>query len=52
MDALAEYGSPAPPEFLADARGLGARVGNLTSVMKLIPPLCGPYPDMVWPVPR
>jgi len=52
LDQPGDYGGPAPPEFLADARGLGARVGNFSSIMKLIPSLCGVYPDLVWDVPR
>jgi len=37
---------------VADARGLGAPVGNLIAIMRLIPPLCGLYPDQVWSVLR
>jgi len=33
----------AAPQFLADARGLGARVGNFTSIMKTMPAFCDVY---------
>jgi len=38
-----EYGGPADDEFLAHARGLGARIANFTSLMKEMPKLCGEY---------
>jgi multimeric flavodoxin WrbA len=31
------------PEFLGDARALGARVGNFTSIMRQMPDFCGAY---------